>query len=127
MKKYIIGILAIFALLPFSRSIAQEGEIIYTDFEPDLSINGENYIIDDTIKVDIDQDGTPDFKMYIHAQYPTMVRYVYVTSSWDFRLCCNSIIWTRMIPFYHIRCGKMQVLLVNCCGSPITPIIWNSI
>ena len=71
---------------------AQQGEINYTDFEPDLSIEEVTaYDSGDTLKIDLDQDGTIDFKMYIKSKYPTMVRYVYVTSSWDFRYCFNSI------------------------------------
>lgn len=72
--------------------LAQQGEIIYTNFEPDLSIEELSpYDSHDTLGVDLDQDGTIDFKMFIEAQYPTQVRYVYVTSSWDFRYCYNSI------------------------------------
>ena len=71
---------------------AQESPILYTDFEPDLCIEELSpYDSHDTLKIDLDQDGTIDFKMYIKAHYSTQVRYVYVTSSWDFRYCYNSI------------------------------------
>ena len=84
-------ILALLALLPFSGAFAQTGEIIYRDFEPDLSIHAMGYNDPhDTIRVDLDQDGTVDFKMYI-ATEQYFYRYVYVTSTWDFRYCYNSI------------------------------------
>lgn len=70
---------------------AQQGEIIFTDFEPDLGIaamtptdNG------DTIRLDIDHDGTVDFNMYIGYLNSTMIRYVFVSSPWYFRFCYNS-------------------------------------
>lgn len=45
---------------------AQQGEIIYTDFEPDLYVGALTYNFPhDTIKVDIDQDGTTDFKIFL--------------------------------------------------------------
>ena len=59
MKRKIIGLLAIFALLPFSRSFAQDGEIIYTEFNPPLLINSE-YSLNDKIQLDVDGDGSID-------------------------------------------------------------------
>jgi hypothetical protein len=89
MKKTILTMLVVLAI---GFSYAQKGEIIYTDFEPDLSVEELSpYDSHDTLKVDLDQDGTMDFKMFIESKYSTMVRYVYVTSSWDFRYCFNSI------------------------------------
>ena len=71
---------------------AQQGEIIYTDFEPDLSIEATSATYDrDTIKIDLDQDGTIDFKMYIDRVYSGSARYVFVSSSWEFRICFNSM------------------------------------
>ena len=62
---------------------AQQGEIIYTDFEPDLSIEATSATYDrDTIKIDLDQDGTIDFKMYIDRVYSGSARFVFVSSSW---------------------------------------------
>lgn len=57
-------LLFITALLFCSFAFAQEGEIIYTDFEPDIiaAIDGIN---DDTIKLDIDNDGQIDIKFYL--------------------------------------------------------------
>ena len=59
MKRNIIGLLALVALLPFSRSFAQEGEIIYTEFNPPLLINSE-YSLNDKIQLDVDGDGSID-------------------------------------------------------------------
>lgn len=89
MKKILLIVLVVWTT---SFSFAQQGNIIYTDFEPDLCVQ-ELSAQDshDTLKIDLDQDGTIDFKMYIESKYPTMVRYVYVTSSWDFRYCYNNI------------------------------------
>ena len=89
MKKLLLTMLAI-SLMAIVN--AQEGEIIYTDFDPDLCIEELTpYDSHDTLKIDLDQDGTTDFKMYIESKYSIMVRFVYVTSSWDFRYCYNSI------------------------------------
>lgn len=89
MKKILLTILAITAIVLLQ---AQEGGIIYTDFNPDLCVEELSpYDSHDTLKIDLDYDGTMDFKMYIESKYPIMVRHVYVTSSWDFRYCYNSI------------------------------------
>ena len=85
-------LLTMFAVSVMAFSHAQEGEIIYTDFEPDLSIEALSATYDkDTIKIDLDQDGTIDFKMYIDRLYSGSARYVFVSSSWEFRICFNSI------------------------------------
>ena len=89
MKRLLLITLAI-SVMAFSY--AQEGEIIYTNFEPDLSIEAVSATYDkDTIKIDLDQDGTIDFKMYINRLYSGSARYVFVSSSWEFRICFNSI------------------------------------
>ena len=88
MKKILSTLFAVLASLFLH---AQEGDILYTDFEPDLSIaalTATNY--GDTIKIDIDQDGTVDFNMWIGVVNSTMVRYVFVSSSWYSRYCYNS-------------------------------------
>lgn len=80
------------ALFTTVFSLAQENKIIFTDFEPDLSIEALTATdFGDTVKVDLDQDGTIDFNMYIGVMNSTMVRYVFVSSSWYFRCCANSI------------------------------------
>ena len=88
MKK---ALLIIFSVLITTLSQAQE-TIEYYDFNPDLSIaalTANNY--GDTIKIDLDQDGVVDFNMYIGVLNSTMVRYVFVNSTWYFRFCYNSI------------------------------------
>ena len=90
MKRVLFTIFAI-SMMAFAH--AQEGEIIKKDFDPDLSVEGLTFPLhqQDTIKIDLDQDGTTDFLMYIHDKYPGMVRYVYISSTWDFRICYNNI------------------------------------
>ncbi len=85
-------LLTMFAISVMAFSHAQQGEIIYTDFEPDLSIEAISATYDkDTIKIDLDQDGIIDFKMYIDRLYSGSARYVFVSSSWEYRICFNSI------------------------------------
>lgn len=65
MKRNIIGLLALVALLPFSRSFAQKGEIIVTEFDPPLyyecdHVGGGSGI---TISMDINQDGVNDINI----------------------------------------------------------------
>ena len=89
MKRILFTMLALSVM---AISYAQKGEIIYTDFEPDLSIEALSATYDrDTIKIDLDQDDTIDFKMYIDRVYSGSARYVFVSSSWEFRICFNSI------------------------------------
>ena len=54
-------IIALLALLPFSRAFAQEGEILYTDFEPDsgLYVN----LSYEELSFDLNYDGNPDLHM----------------------------------------------------------------
>ena len=89
MKKALI-IAFFLSLLTVSQ--AQTGEIIYRDFEPDLSLSATTPDNNgDTIRIDIDQDGTMDFMMYIDYMNIIGFRYVHVTSSWYFRFCYNSV------------------------------------
>ncbi len=60
MKK-IKYLLAFLALLPFSRAIAQQGEIIYVDFDPDW-IGDQSWY--DTLWIDFDADGERDLLFY---------------------------------------------------------------
>ena len=85
MKRNIIGLLAIFALLPFSRSFAQNDGIIYTDYEPDLCVRviSLNYP-NDTIRIDFDQDGTTDFKVFINMLSTGEIGLFYI-SMWEYR------------------------------------------
>ena len=83
-------VLLLALVLVASVARSQDNGIVYTNFDPDLSVSA--LVFDDpidTIKVDLDQDGTADFKMYIATR--KFYRDVYVTSSWDFRYCYNSI------------------------------------
>lgn len=89
MKKALI-IVSFLSLLTVLQ--AQTGEIIYRDFMPDVSVSATTYDSNgDTVRIDIDQDGTIDFMMWIGYMNSPGMRYVHVTSSWYFRFCYNSI------------------------------------
>ena len=63
MKRILFNMLAI-SVMAFSH--AQEGEIIYTDFEPDLCVAWISPPYPhDTIRIDFDQDGTTDFMVLL--------------------------------------------------------------
>jgi len=61
MKKYIFTLLA---LIAFVGAQAQGGEIIYTDFDPDLTLV-EGINSNDSIMLDIDYDGVYDLKFFL--------------------------------------------------------------
>ena len=63
MRTIITIILTIIALLPTLGALAQQNEIIYNDFVPDLSIDSR-YSPNDTIKLDIDGDGNVDIRYF---------------------------------------------------------------
>ena len=79
-------ILALLALLPFTRAFAQEGEIIYMDFEPDMCVSTTNYpnCFHDTIKIDFDQDGISDYKVFLSWR-PTGEIAIDMISYWEYR------------------------------------------
>ncbi len=72
MKRNIKSILVLLALLPLARIHAQEGGIIYTEFNPPLSINSE-YTPNEKIQLDVDGNGTTDIKYWMEdGKYITM-------------------------------------------------------
>lgn len=86
MKKYIFTLLA---LIAFVGAQAQNGEIIYTDFDPDLTLTqGVNYY--DSIKLDIDLDDSYDiwFGLYVEL-HGFEVPYIATTEGWQ--LCHATI------------------------------------
>ena len=59
-------LLTMFAISVMAFSYAQQGEIIYTDFEPDLCVAWvSSPYPHDTIKIDFDEDGTTDFMVFL--------------------------------------------------------------
>ena len=84
MKK-IKYLLAFLALLPFSSTFAQEGEIIYRDFEPDTckyitwSLYGGGM---DSLKIDLDLDGSIDFWVTGFVQHGALLPNAYVSDGW---------------------------------------------
>ena len=80
-----IAFLAII-LLSFLSVKAQEGEIIFTDFEPDLCISVQTAPImpHDTIYVDFTNDGVADFKVFfIMVSTGTIYPYNIVVDGYD--------------------------------------------
>ena len=79
------------ALLSCSIAFAQEGEIIYTDFEPYIAVDymmSENLPNPD-INLDLDRDGIDEFKFY--AEYMGWGHWIgafldCLSSQWSFRL-----------------------------------------
>ena len=61
MKRMLL-LLLVMVINPIVR--AQEGRIIYQDFEPDLYVYTSIATEFDTVSVDLDQDGNADFKMF---------------------------------------------------------------
>ena len=113
MKKTLLTLSAILILV-FSQ--AQEEGFVFTDFEPDLNIEALTATdYGDTIKIDLDQDGAPDFKMYIGVVNSTLVRYVFVCSSWYFRYCANSIYSYGYVDEYD-----------TLVSEPHQPAIWHN-
>jgi hypothetical protein len=73
---------------------AQENGILYTNYDPDLytqTIASTDPI--DTIKIDLDRDGTTDLKIYIKTLYSSGDRFVMILSSWRWRFCRNNPTW----------------------------------
>ena len=73
-------------LLSVSRVLAQTGEIIYKDFDPDTckyitwSLFGEGI---DSLKIDFDLDGVIDFWVTGHVQHGALLPEAYVSDGWE--------------------------------------------
>ena len=80
-------ILALLALLPFTRAFAQEGEIIYMDFEPDSIV----YYPISKLYIDFDQDGNSDAYLYTHATNGGWWFDIYSLSGWELCWCEDTI------------------------------------
>lgn len=80
MKKFIITLIAITAV---KLAYPQQNVILYTDYEPDLCISALtlNYQ-SDTLKVDFDNDGIIDLRLYISRQTSVVDRVATTKSSW---------------------------------------------
>lgn len=83
MKRFLLTILAISTMV-FSQ--AQEEGVIYTDFNPDLCISTDNYpnCFYDTIKIDFDQNGAIDFKVFLSWRSTGEIA-IDMLSSWEHR------------------------------------------
>jgi len=89
MKKRLILIIVLLTCLFAS---AQEGEIIYIDFEPDLTRDyrepGGDWTNPPSLFIDIDQDGTDDIKFTANVGWGHFMELVLssLTWPWEFRL-----------------------------------------
>ena len=72
-------------------SQAQENDIIYTDFDPDLCVSTDNYpnCFYDTIKIDFDQNGAIDFKVFLSWRSTGEIA-IDMISSWEHRFRLSS-------------------------------------
>ena len=71
--------------ITLTAGYAQQGEIIYTDFEPDSCVTSINpNCFHDTIKIDFDQNGIPDFKVYLSWRSTGEIA-IDMISSWEHR------------------------------------------
>ena len=79
-------ILALLALLPFSRAFAQRGDIIYVDFDPDTCVSQ----LQETLWVDFDNDGLGDIGIYYkQAQSPGYYVYIITAPGWELSIPNN--------------------------------------
>ena len=87
MKK--IGLfLTLLALLPFTRAFAQQGEIIFVDFDPDW-IGGQSWY--DTLWIDFDEDGGRDLLFYWELASSSSDTYFHTTNnSWTIHAMADS-------------------------------------
>lgn len=85
MKKYIIILLAMISIV---GAKAQEEAIIFTDFEPDL-VAATQGVNEDTLKIDIDNDGQFDIKFYItnNMLYHVDDAYYHALNNWKICSC----------------------------------------
>ena len=73
-------VFTIFAMLLMASTKAQEGEIIYTDFDPDLTLRQDTQ---DSILLDIDFDGTNDLKFVLGFDHGFQVPFYHALNGWS--------------------------------------------
>lgn len=67
-------------------SKAQEG-ILFTDYDPDLCLSALQFINpQDTLKIDLDQDGTVDFDIWFQWVSSGEPRAILMNSMWNYRI-----------------------------------------
>jgi hypothetical protein len=88
-------ILALLALMPFSRAFAQQDEIIYVDFKPDWCAQSSF----DTLWIDFDENGSRDLIYYWQLASAATVRKIQTCdNSWEIHPMRD----TDTIPTYQI-------------------------
>ena len=85
MKKALL-IVSVLILTRFT--FAQKGEIIYTDFEPNLCVHYSSGYTNPSILVDLDHNDTTDFRFYCESDYGQWVSAVLrnTNATWQFRI-----------------------------------------
>lgn len=110
MKK-LVAILTFFVLAISAN--AQQGEILYTEYNPDWCLESIQYAPADTIKLDFDGDGTWDFAIRMFWQ-----RYIDITfipaNGWEYR---SRITNDTLLPpsFQHLGLAEADTIV------PYTP------
>ncbi len=99
----------------YFTNFIEEEPIIFTDFEPDLCVSSLDYpnCFYDTIKIDFDQNGITDFKMYLSWRSTGEIT-IDMLSSWElrFKLSDNDLI----VPSeegWHIANYPIQYLFMD--------------
>ena len=91
--------LLLIAVLSISQVRAQEGQIIYKDYDPDLYVYTSTATIFDTLSIDFDQDGSFDFKIF-PAFYGNFYHVNYFAlSPWEMRIQVENDIYDTIIAY----------------------------
>lgn len=83
MKKILITLAATMLIMVAQ---AQEGEILYTDFDPDITLT-QMINTNDTLSFDVDQDGSIDLKCFLYIEeHGFEMPYFQATNGWELSL-----------------------------------------
>ena len=110
MKK-LVTILTFFVLAISAN--AQQGEILYTEYNPDWCLESIQYAPADTIKLDFDGDGTWDFAIRMFWQRYIDIRFI-PANGWEYR---SRITNDTLLPpsFQHLGLAEADTIV------PYTP------
>ena len=117
MKKTLLFLIAVMTV---GFAFAQEGEIIYTDFDPDLTlVEGINY--NDSIMLDIDYDGVYDLKFSFIPYHPFPVPAYNALNGWSLCAASDSTILDSenlfWIPNYYLQPYTTYIGLKKVVGE----------
>ncbi|MBQ6770036.1 MAG: hypothetical protein IJP44_03535 [Bacteroidales bacterium] len=117
MKKHIIIILLILSALPACHKVeynGQSGKILHKRYDPALNINyvmGDVEQTWDTLRFDLDQDGTTDLKICFQYETP----YIIASKDWELSVANDLYInqvgwWSRD---FQVFGGQMNAICVR--------------